>query len=108
MNGPVTRSPEAVREELRRILESPPFATAARARRFLTYIVEQTLAGQSDGIKELVLASEVSIDRLTSIPEWTRSCASKRGSSENASTSTTHLPVRRAPSESTYRRERNR
>ena len=30
-----------------------------RARRFLTHIVEQTLAGQTDGIKELVLGIEV-------------------------------------------------
>ena len=41
------------------ILGSHPFVTAVRARRFLTHIVEQTLAGQTDGIKELVLASEV-------------------------------------------------
>src|SRR5262245_21342905 len=59
MNALVTPSPEEVREELSRILASTPFATAARARRFLTYVVEQTLAGQSDGIKELVLATEV-------------------------------------------------
>src|SRR5262245_38858499 len=59
MNALVTPSPEAVREELARILASAPFATAARARRFLTYVVEQTLAAQTDGIKELVLATEV-------------------------------------------------
>ena len=41
------------------ILASRPFVTATRARRFLTYIVEQTLAGQTDGIKELVLGTEV-------------------------------------------------
>jgi TolB-like protein/Flp pilus assembly protein TadD len=56
--------PEAVLEELHRVLDSPPFATAARSRRFLTYVVEQTLAGQSDAIKEIVLASEV-FDRPT-------------------------------------------
>ena len=52
-------TPEAVRQQLQSILGSHPFVTAVRARRFLTYIVEQTLAGQTDGIKELVLASEV-------------------------------------------------
>jgi TolB-like protein len=52
-------SPEAVREELQAILAGRSFATAARARRFLTHIVEQTLAGQTDGIKELVLGIDV-------------------------------------------------
>ena len=52
-------SPEAVREQLQAILASGPFITATRARRFLTYIVEQTLAGQTDAIKELVLGIEV-------------------------------------------------
>ncbi len=41
------------------ILASRPFLTATRARRFLTHIVEQTLAGKTDGIKELVLGIEV-------------------------------------------------
>ena len=50
-----TPSPEAVRQQLQAILASRPFVTATRARRFLTYIVEQTLAGQTDAIKELVL-----------------------------------------------------
>src|SRR4051812_14804948 len=52
-------SPEAVRLQLQVILASRPFVTAVRARRFLTYIVEQTLAGSIDGIKELVLGIEV-------------------------------------------------
>src|SRR5450631_3328235 len=52
-------SPEAVRQQLQAILGSRPFVTATRARRFLTYIVEQTLAGETGGIKELVLGTEV-------------------------------------------------
>ena len=52
-------SPEAVRVQLQAILASRQFATATRARRFLTHIVEQTLAGQTDAIKELVLGIEV-------------------------------------------------
>jgi hypothetical protein len=52
-------SPEAVRQQLQAILGSRPFVTATRARRFLTYIVEQTLAGQTDAIKELILGIEV-------------------------------------------------
>jgi serine/threonine-protein kinase len=41
------------------ILASRPFANAVRARRFLTYIVEETLAGRTDAIKEPVLGTEV-------------------------------------------------
>src|SRR6266536_3550855 len=52
-------SPEEVKRALQAILASRPFATAVRARRFLTYIVEQTLAGQTGAIKELVLGTEV-------------------------------------------------
>ena len=48
-----------VRQQLQAVLASRSFVTATRARRFLTYIVEQTLAGQTDGIKELVLGIEV-------------------------------------------------
>jgi serine/threonine-protein kinase len=51
--------PDAIRDELARILESPAFASAARSRRFLSYIVEETLAGHSDSIKEIVLGTEV-------------------------------------------------
>lgn len=57
--GSSSPSPEVVRQQLQAILTSRRFVTVARARRFLTYIVEQTLAGQTDGIKELVLGTEV-------------------------------------------------
>lgn len=56
---PSPQSPETVRHQLKQILASHPFATAVRSRRFLTYIVEETLAGQTEGIKELVLGVEV-------------------------------------------------
>lgn len=52
-------SPEAIRQQLQVILGSRQFVTAVRARRFLTHIVEETLAGRTDGIKELVLGIEV-------------------------------------------------
>src|SRR5262245_44563424 len=52
-------SADKLREELARILSSEGFATAARARRFLAYVVEETLAGREDEIKELVLGIEV-------------------------------------------------
>jgi hypothetical protein len=38
----------AVRAELNRILASPSFSASARKCKFLTYVVEQTLAGHSD------------------------------------------------------------
>jgi hypothetical protein len=56
---PSTPSPESVRQHLQAILASRSFVTATRPRRFLTYIVEETLAGRKDGIKELVLGIEV-------------------------------------------------
>jgi TolB-like protein len=52
-------SADEVREELSRILSSEGFASAARARRFLSYVVEETLNGRGDEIKELVLGVEV-------------------------------------------------
>jgi TolB-like protein len=52
-------TPEEVRRHLEVILASRPFASATRARRFLSHIVEQTLAGNTAGIKELVLGIEV-------------------------------------------------
>ncbi|HXA53201.1 MAG TPA: tetratricopeptide repeat protein, partial [Candidatus Acidoferrum sp.] len=54
-----TPSPEEVRTHLQAVLAGRSFANATRARRFLTYVVEQTLAGQTDAIKELVLGIEV-------------------------------------------------
>ena len=58
-DNPIEPSPEAIRQQLQAIVVSRPFATATRARRFLTYVVEQTLAGQADSIKELVVGIEV-------------------------------------------------
>lgn len=56
---PLLPSPESVRKQLEQILVSPSFAGAARSRRFLTYIVEQTLAGNADSVKETVLGIDV-------------------------------------------------
>jgi Tol biopolymer transport system component len=48
-----------VRSELGKVLSSPVFAGSPRMSRFLTFIVEETLAGNSDGIKEYAIAIEV-------------------------------------------------
>ena len=58
-DGLSTPSTESIRQELARVLSSKPFATAARSSRFLSYAIEKTLAGERDGIKELVLGIEV-------------------------------------------------
>ena len=52
-------SDSAVRAELDSILASPVFARSPHLRRFLSFIVEQTLAGQGPRLKEAVLAHEL-------------------------------------------------
>ncbi len=59
MSEPRINNPELIRLELENIAASKPFANATRARRFLSYVVEKTLAGEQDSIKEIVLGSEV-------------------------------------------------
>lgn len=50
---------EAVREELQRILNSHEFRTSRRSQDFLRYVVESTLAGSSDSLKERIIGIEV-------------------------------------------------
>ena len=52
-------STDAVRAELSRILESPHFDASERNRGFLTYVVEEALAGRTDRIKAYTIATEV-------------------------------------------------
>lgn len=49
----------AVREEMAKVLASPMFIRGERLSRFLRYIVEETLAGREDALKELVLGRDV-------------------------------------------------
>jgi eukaryotic-like serine/threonine-protein kinase len=49
----------AVRNELAKILASPLFAGSPRMSRFLRFVVEETLEGRADKIKEYVIAIEV-------------------------------------------------
>ncbi len=51
--------PEKVRAQLERMLASPTFGTAKSARRFLRYVVEETLAGRGDQIKEYAVGVSV-------------------------------------------------
>ena len=48
-----------VRAQLERILASPVFSRSQQLRRFLSFIVEQRLAGQGHALKESVLAHEL-------------------------------------------------
>jgi Tol biopolymer transport system component len=49
----------AIRAQLERILASDVFSRSQHLRRFLSFIVEQSLAGQRDSLKESVLAHEL-------------------------------------------------
>ena len=51
--------PSEVRAELNRILGSEIFSRSARLSAFPRFIVEQTLSGQGDSLKEHVIAVEV-------------------------------------------------
>jgi TolB-like protein len=54
-----------IREQLERMLASPTFAGAGRHSRLLRFVVERTLAGRGDELKEYVLGTEV-FDRADS------------------------------------------
>ena len=56
---PSTLSAESVRAQLRKLLSSRTFARSERLARFLSFAVEQTLAGRSEEIKEFVIGVEV-------------------------------------------------
>jgi len=49
----------AVREQLGKILSSPVFVNSPRMSRFLRFVVETTLEGDGERIKEYVIAIEV-------------------------------------------------
>lgn len=57
--GEFSFTPDAVRAELQRILASESFDASARNRRFLAFIVEETLAGRADRIKAYGVATLV-------------------------------------------------
>jgi TolB-like protein len=52
-------SPEQVRGQLDRVLASEAFAGSARLSRFLRYVVERTLAGEGDRLKEYAVGVDV-------------------------------------------------
>ena len=52
-------TPEDVRRQLNRVLSSPMFTGSGRLRRFLEFVVERTLAGDGERLKEYVIGIEV-------------------------------------------------
>jgi hypothetical protein len=52
-------TPAEVREELARILNSQEFRSSHRSKEFLTYVVENTLAGHGDMLKERTIGIDV-------------------------------------------------
>jgi TolB-like protein len=57
--GAAAADPATVRAVLERVLASPTFANTGRLSRFLRFIVERTLDGQGEQLKEYVLGVEV-------------------------------------------------
>jgi len=55
----VAVDPEAVREQVGRIVSSPEFAASPRLCEFLTFVTELQLSGRGDTIKEYVIGVEV-------------------------------------------------
>ena len=58
-NGLDPVPPIAVRQQLARIVSSPEFISSARLCRFLTHVVDRTVAGDVDSLKEFSIAMEV-------------------------------------------------
>lgn len=52
-------TPDEVRAQLDRLLASETFATASRLRRFLRHVVERSLAGEADKLKEYAIGVDV-------------------------------------------------
>ncbi len=65
-------SPAAVRTQLQVILSSATFAQSRRQQAFLRFVVEETLAGRADGLKEYSIALDV-FDRDDSFDPQTNS-----------------------------------
>jgi hypothetical protein len=50
---------QAIRDQLSRVLSSPPFSTSKRYPALLNHVVEYALKGQTDGLKERTIGVEV-------------------------------------------------
>ena len=59
MNPSHSPTPEATREQLERLLASPHFASSPRCQKLLRYVVEKTIQGSAESLKERNLGVEV-------------------------------------------------
>ncbi|WP_321475700.1 TPR end-of-group domain-containing protein [uncultured Paludibaculum sp.] len=59
MTAPAEDQKEPIREQLQRIVSSVSFSGSDRHRRFLTFVVEQALKGDTEKLNEFVLGFEV-------------------------------------------------
>ena len=75
---PASPPADAVRAQLDRILASPGFVNADRLSRFLRFVVERTLAGEGDQLKEYLLGTEV-FDRSVRLRSAARLDRARRG-----------------------------
>lgn len=57
--GASTPSPDEIRFELRRIIESPVFHGSKRCQQFLQYVCDKALSGEAGALKERTVAVEV-------------------------------------------------
>ena len=71
-------SDESALGQLNRILSSKAFRQADRLKRFLSFVVTETISGRSDRLKEFVVGVEVFGKDTSSTRGTTRSCAFRR------------------------------
>src|SRR5580700_2020508 len=55
----IPANPDAIRAQLAALLASPAFLESERHRRLLEFLVETTLKGEADSLKEFTIAAEV-------------------------------------------------
>src|ERR1700728_367667 len=80
----------AVHEQLERLLANPYFSHSRRFPSFLRFVVERTLSGQEEALKERTLGIEISADRQTT----TRRPIQSSGARQRRSASGLHSTIR--------------
>jgi hypothetical protein len=55
----IVRSPDRIRTQLAKVLKSPAFAGTERLRRFLQFIVEQSIECPNEPLKEIIIGREL-------------------------------------------------
>jgi hypothetical protein len=76
--APAKISDKAIRQELTRILVSKTFSQVERLKRFISFIVGETVEGRGAELKEYLIGVQVFGKAPHSIRAPSRSCASRR------------------------------